>query len=61
MNVQTTAPVKTEAKRMEARQGLQTLTFYRKAKPALCTRRRSEIVAMVVPPGNHPAVARDWT
>jgi hypothetical protein len=31
MNVQTTAPVKTEAQRMEAHQGLQTLTFYGKA------------------------------
>jgi hypothetical protein len=27
-------------------------------EPALCTRRRSEIVEMVVPPRNHPAVPR---
>jgi hypothetical protein len=30
-------------------------------QPALRTSRRGEVVEMVVPPGNHPAVPRDWT
>jgi hypothetical protein len=32
-----------------------------KTQPALWTTRHGEIVVMVAPPVNHPAITRDWS